>query len=170
MASAENRLSLQSLVSVEVLFATQIHRDAESIEIVLNGTSTETGVKLGRYISVAGPRDDLATLVENLGVRLAQEFPKVQGMVLDWTSPEVLFEITQSQGIKNSFKCLVFENKELKHPTTGIVLGSKPLVHGNAIISAVSEAFSTAEVFPLQEGQDVATLPIIPGQHYVVIK
>jgi len=170
LSSAENRLALKQLRPAEVLFAATVRKDEQSIEIVLNGTSAETSERIVSYVSVAGRYEELERLIDDLGVRLVQEFPRVNGLVWDWTAPEITFDINRSHGIHESMKCVVFRLEKLRHPVTGEETGKTiPRVIGEGLINSVGKELSSAEVFSLEEGQDAAALPIELG-HRVVIK
>ena len=120
-------------------------------------------------MDVAGPYADLDRLIEELGVRLAQDLPRVQGRVLQWETPEITTDLTTSQGVRNSFKCLVFRTEAVLHPDTGEILGEKPVILCEGLFNNVTAGFSTAEALPMEEGQDLATLNLEAGQ-YVIIK
>lgn len=82
LASRKGKLELGKVVPAEVMFVPRIRRDPETIEIVLEGIGTETGVRVAQRVDVAGPLDDIERLVDDLGVRLSQEFPRVTGHVI----------------------------------------------------------------------------------------
>jgi len=169
LASKKSKLALGKLVSAEMMITARIRRDQESIEIVLEGTSTETAVRTLPKVDVAGPYAELDQLIEALGVRLVQELPRAQGTVLQWASPEITMDLNASQGIRDSLKCLVFRTENVVNEKTGEVRGAKPIVLGEGLIDSVSARFSTAKALPTEENPDVSKLPIEAGQ-YVVIK
>jgi hypothetical protein len=169
LASKQSKLELGRLVPAEMMVAARIRRDQESIEIVLEGSSTETAVRILSQVDVAGPYADLDRLIEELGVRLTQELPRVQGQVLDWNQPEITMDLNASQGVRDNLKCLVFRTEDVVNPQTGEVLGAKPVILCEGLLNNVTARFSTAEALPAEEGQDLATLTIETGQ-YVVIK
>ena len=169
LASQKGKLALGKVVPAEIMIAARVRRDQDSIEIVLEGTSTETAVRVLPQVDVAGPYAELDRLVEDLAVRLVQEIPRAQGKVVQWSSPEITMDLKASQGVRDSFKCLVFRTEDLVNPSTGEVLGVKPVIVGEGLIDSVNEKFSTAQALKTEENPDVAKLPIEPGQ-YVVIK
>ena len=100
LSTRRGELKLGRLVPAEVMFAAWVRRDAESLEIVLIGTSTETGVRVAPRVDVAGPLGQVDELLEILGLRLAQELPRVQGEVTetspsDWSSEAILAATTK---------------------------------------------------------------------------
>ena len=169
LASKKSKLALGKLVPAEMMITMRVRRDQESIEIVLEGASTETAVRTLPQVDVAGPYAELDRLIEDLGVRLVQEVPRAQGTVMQWASPEITTDLNATQGVRDSLKCLVFRTENVVNPNTGEVLGAKPIIVGEGLIDSVSQRFSTAQALPTEENPDVAKLPIEPGQ-YVVIK
>jgi hypothetical protein len=169
LASKKSKLALGKLVPAEMMIALRIRRDQDSIEIVIEGTSTETAVRVLPQVDVAGPYAELDRLIEALGVRLVQELPRAQGAVVQWSSPEITMDLNAAQGVRDSLKCLVFRTENVVNPKTGEVLGQKPIVVGEGLVNSVSPRFSTAVALPTEGTPDVAKLPIEAGQ-YVVIK
>lgn len=169
LSSKSNKLQLCKMVPADVMLAACIRRDQESIEIVLEGTSTETGVRVAPRVDVAGPYKEMDRLIEDLGVRLAQEFPRVHGTVLDWSAPEVTCDLKESQGLRESLKCLVYRKEPVKDLNTGAVLGDKHIILGEGLVNGVAPQFCTIEMKPAEEAQTSAELPIEVGQ-YVVTK
>ncbi len=170
LASPRNRLALNQLTAAEVVFTARVRRDAESIEIVLNGTSTETGEYIATFIDVAGPYAELDRVIEDLGYRLVQVFPRPTGTVWNWDAPVLEFDLNRSHRIRPSMKCVVFRTEERMHPVTGLPTGSlRPKVIGQGLILGVGAEFSTARILPESDAESVGAYPIEPG-HHVVIK
>lgn len=168
LASSKNKLALGKLIPAELMIAARIRRDRESIEIVLEGSSTETAVRILPQVDVAGPYEELDRLIEELGIRLVQELPRVNGRVIQWNRPEITTDLNTGQGIRDSLKCLVYRTEPVMHPETGESLGEKPVILCEGIINNVTEKFSTANVLPFGEDQDFETLNIEAGQHVVI--
>ena len=169
LASKSGKLALGKLVPAEIMLSARIRRDQDSIEIVLEGTSTETAMRVLPQVDVAGPAAELDRLIADLGVRLVQELPRVEGQVLQWNSPEITMDLRANQGIRDSLKCIVFNRTPVVNPQTGATLGFKPVIVCEGLINNVSERFSTADALSTEEQPDVAQYPIQPGQ-FVVIK
>ena len=169
LASKNGKLLLGQMKFAEMMIAARIRRDQDSIEIVLEGTSTETAVRVLPQVDVAGPYAELDQLIENLGVRLVQELPRAQGTVLDWSAPEITMDLNASQGVRESFKCVVYRNEDVVNNKTGEKLGTKPVILGEGLIDNVSARFSTAKALPTEENPDVTKLPI-EAEQFVVIK
>jgi hypothetical protein len=167
LSNRQQRLALGRVVPADLLLEARVRREGGTIEIVLDGTSTETGVRLASHVDVCGPADELDQLIADLAVRLAQAFPRAQGMVLDWAAPEVVMDLTARQGVRPYYKCLVYRTEEVLHPVTGASLGARPIVICEGTVQTVGEQFSSAEA-TLPEGEtEAANLVIEPG--YAVI-
>jgi hypothetical protein len=82
VASRKAELALCRIIPAEVMFVARVREDQQSTEIILEGTSTETGVRIAPRVDVAGPSGQLDRLIDDLGVRLSQEFPRAKGQVL----------------------------------------------------------------------------------------
>jgi len=168
LSSRKNKLNLGQHIAAELMLSLRLREDEETVSINLDGISTETGVWITQDLGVTGPKENRDALIDTLALRLVQEFPRVQGLLMDWDSPEITFDITKKQGIQEFFKCLVFKTKTMVHPTTKKEF-HKPVVLGEGTIHAVGDDFSSAKMYSREEGQDVSALPIEVGQ-YVLIK
>ncbi len=167
LGSREARLFLCEVIPAEVMFIARLRRDTVSLEIVLEGTSTETTEIVAPRVDVAGPYEHLERLVQDLALRLVQKFPRVQAKVLDWEEPEVTCKLTEADRVRESMKCVVFRyGKDIVDPDTGKSLGRKTKVLSEGLIRSVDKNFSIVEVIP-QEGETVK--PIEVGD-YVVTK
>ncbi|MBI3118485.1 MAG: hypothetical protein HYZ00_07350 [Candidatus Hydrogenedentes bacterium] len=160
LASAESRLALGRLIPAEVMFAGRVRQDAESIEIVLDGASTETGARLTGRVEVAGAPANLESLLDDLSLRLVQEFPRVKGLVIQRDARGFLTDLGRKQGLKNSYKCLVYRTEKVTHPVTGQSLGERPLQIYQGVIQSVDEGFSSGALLPLQDSDDVAAYDV----------
>jgi len=83
LASKESRLQLGNIIPAEAMVIGRVRRDIDTIEIIAEAISTETGLFVARA-DVAGRADDLIeldVLIEDLALRVVQEFPRVQGEV-----------------------------------------------------------------------------------------
>lgn len=81
LGDEESRVGLGALARADLLLFGRIHRDHQSIEVVLEGVNAATGVFVARA-DVAGKgdtADDVAQLCTVLSSRMAQAFPKASG-------------------------------------------------------------------------------------------
>jgi len=157
LGSKDARFALGAIVPAELMLAGRARRDAETLHIVVQAISNETGVILGQA-DVAGPADSLDQLeglAQDLAVRLEQEFPRVQGLVAQVRSPSRLVTtLTQADGVRPLMKCLVFRKGEpIQHPVTGELLDSDVDVLGHGFLGDVKSTITTVELLPRQEGE-----------------
>lgn len=165
LASRQGKLALGEVIPAEMLLVARVRGDRQSIEIVLDGASTETGVRLASHVDVAGPYEQLDQLIEQLAARLTQEFPRAHGHVIDWDPPEVLSDLTGRQGLRQYFKCVVYETEPIVNKMTGEELGTREKVICDAVVNSVEERFSSMEALTGEEGED---LRVEVGQRVVI--
>ncbi|MBX7257663.1 MAG: hypothetical protein K1Y02_14985 [Candidatus Hydrogenedentes bacterium] len=85
LGSREGRLTLTQVTPAEAVVIGRARRDPTSLEVVMEAFSTETGLSIARA-DVAGRADtveELQQLIDDLALRVVQEFPRAQGEVED---------------------------------------------------------------------------------------
>ncbi|MBI4558153.1 MAG: tetratricopeptide repeat protein [Candidatus Hydrogenedentes bacterium] len=169
LASKEGRLALGNLQAAEVIFIGSAHRDSETLEIIVEVYSTETSLRVARA-DVAGPANDLVelrNLVELLALRIAQEIPRVEGLVAKFSAPATVYStLTENLGIHESMKCIVFRTgEEIRHPKTNEVIGHETQVLAEALVDGVGTDMTTANVVSWLVTEDQASLK--PGDEIV---
>jgi hypothetical protein len=168
LSSSKRALALQELIPFEVLLSVQASVDSGNLEIIVDGVSSETGTMIVRRVDVAGNEEDVDELVEQLVVRLLQEFPRAQGDVVFWNYPELDATLTEQQGTRRHRKCLVFRMDPQVHK--GKQIGERPTVVAEGLISGVGSSTSSAKlVKSLQEDIPLKELTLEEG-HFVVLK
>ena len=170
LGSRDERLALRRLRPAEVLFIGKVRRDVNTIEIILEAISTETGLFVARA-DVAGKAndlDELRMLVQNLALRVVQEFPRVQGHVALVRSPNsFISNLCKAHRVRESMKYVVFRyGPTIIDAVTGDNLGRDTEILGNALVQSVDEKKSLAELLaddgeperePIREGDQVVT-------------
>jgi hypothetical protein len=170
LGSRDERLALRRLRPAEVLFIGKVRRDVNTIEIILEAISTETGLFVARA-DVAGSAndlDELRMLVQNLALRVVQEFPRVQGHVALVRSPgSFISNLCKAHRVRESMKYVVFRyGPTIIDPVTGDNLGRDTEILGNALVQSVDEKKSLAELLAddgkreselIREGDQVVT-------------
>lgn len=151
LASKDARLALGKLVPAEVMFIGTVRQDADGgTEIVLDGVSAETSVNVARadVFGRASNLDELEGLVKTLALRVAQEFPRVQGQVALVRNPSAFVtNLNSSQRVRESMKCVVFRfGEEIIDPATNVSLGRDTQVIAEALVRTVDAQKSAAEV------------------------
>ena len=167
LASTERALLLNKLIPFEVLLQIQANLDNGTLEIVADGVSSEKGVYVTGRVDVAGDEKDADELLEQLVVRILQEFPRARGEVIAWDNPEVTSTLTAGQGTRAHSKCLVYRLAEILHD--GQVLGSKPEIIAEGFITSTGSKFSTADLFKLTGEGELKELKLGAGD-YVILK
>lgn len=97
-----------------------------------------------------------AQTASSIGVLVEQVralFPKVDGDVLEVKDKAVTLSIGKKDGLTPGVELSVYrEGRELRHPTTGVLLGKTEQTIGRVVVDEVLEAYSTGHV---TEGTDV---------------
>jgi len=169
LGDRDERLALGKIVPAEIMLIGKVHRDAESIEIMLHAVSTETTILLA-HADVAGSADnsaELRGLVRDLALRIAQEFPRVQGQVAYVRNPQVFItNLSAAHRVRESMKFIVFRyGPEITDPKTHASLGRDTEIIAEALVQAVDSSKSVAERLALEEEEEV--LPIEVGNEVV---
>ncbi len=167
LSSKDRALILKELIPFEVLLSIQANVDRENLEIIVDGVSSETGTMIVRRVDVAGKAEEVDELVEQLVVRLLQEFPRAQGEVVFWNYPEIDSTLTKQQGTRRHRKCLVFR---MDSYVRNDVRYERPTVVAEGLISGVGPEVSSAKILKsFQEETPLKDLALEEG-HYVVLK
>lgn len=147
LGSRKARAALGSVIQAELLIIGKIRRSGEALEIILQAISSDTS-RILAYADVAGPVrsiDDLTRLVYDLALRLEQEFPRVQGLIIDVDSPnKLLCDLTEAHGLRPELRCIVFrKGEERVHPVTGQTLGAPMHILAEGYLDSVQKQLST---------------------------
>lgn len=149
---------LSGLVGADLLVAGLVRRDTDSIEIILEAISPESSQLMG-YADVAGAaktKDELRALVADLALRFTQEFPKVQGDVVDVRSQSKLFAtLSRADRVRPNMKCLIFRHgPPVIDPATGTELGRPAEILAEGWFANVSGTLSTVQVGHADGGEE----------------
>jgi hypothetical protein len=109
--------------------------------------------------------------VHSLAVRLVQEFPLVQGVVMDVDLPaQHLYSDLNEQDhrVRMDMKCIVYrKGEEIRHPVTGKVMGTKTEILCEGLIDELQPQMSGVKVFAFGDDE---VLPEIEASDHVVTK
>lgn len=116
LTSRENSIALGQMTAAEVLFEVIPTYSNGHLEIILRGYSTETGLQITGNIDVAGfaqVRDDGETyfeepLLEQLVLRLLQEFPRAHGDIFKTSGKKFYSTLNYESGSRDFRKCVVY--------------------------------------------------------------
>ncbi|MBL7647998.1 MAG: hypothetical protein JNK74_17585 [Candidatus Hydrogenedentes bacterium] len=167
LGATDRALILNQLIPFEVLLLFQANLDNGTLEIIADGVSSEKGVFVTGRVDVAGDEKDVDELLDQLAVRILQEFPRAQGEVISWDSPELTSTLTKEQGVRENRKCLVYRLEDVVHK--GEVIGSKPEILAEGFITSTGSKFSTADLFSVSGDGEPMALELGEGD-YVVLK
>jgi hypothetical protein len=129
-----------------------------SIEIYLRAVDTETSLIL-TAVDVYG--EDLSpemvrTLCRGLMLKLLDELPLVEGLVVTVKGNQGIIDLGSEKKVKKGMRVIVFEEGEaIRHPLTGIVLGSDVTEMGRGLIQAVRSTMSDVELLGKEAPQRV---------------
>jgi hypothetical protein len=171
-------LALHQVIPAELLVAGKFRRYPDSIEITLEGKSTEvlsdSGVITLGLAEVSGApttNEEYRDLVHILVLRFLEQFPQAQGGVLAVRGDKLITDLSGiTHALKTYHKVIVYRKGEpiyaLDDPNE-IAVGGETEILGEGIISKVDG--SASEVVVVTRSPDFETIPIERG-HIVVTK
>lgn len=149
-----------------ILFGNVLER-ANSVEAYLRIIDTETTQVLAA-VDIYGEEVDIAvlrTLGEGLELKLTQEMPLVEGLVVQNDGDRITVDLGKQTGIKCGMKLFVYElGESIQHPQTGAPAGGLYREMGQARIQSIMEQVSSAQ---MMEGAD---LKDIQKNNYVITR
>ncbi|MBI2422690.1 MAG: hypothetical protein HYV27_07660 [Candidatus Hydrogenedentes bacterium] len=161
---------LRDLVSAELFAVGMVRKDTDTIEIILQAINPENSQLMG-YADVAGradTKDQLRSLVADLALRFAQEFPRVQGQIIDARSTTRLYtSLSSDDRIRPNMKCIVFRRgPEIRDSATGTLMGAPADIIAEGWFDEVAKNLSRIFV----PAQTEAGAPAIEVQDFVITK
>ena len=113
---------------------------------VIDTETGETIVARGEHVS-GNDVDDYEKAVDNLAITIYNELPIVEGFVVSAEQDEFYVDVGSLKGIRKGSKCVAFrDGKEIKHPTTGEVLGRQVTKLGELVVVQVQQKLSQVRV------------------------
>lgn len=168
--SSDRALKLGEFIPFEVLLSVQAKIDNDTLEIIIDGVSSETGSLVTGRVEVSGPIAEADEILRTLALRLLQEFPRSQGEITYLGYPDFDSTLTQEQGVRRDRKCLVFRLDAKVFQ--GVETGVRPTIVAEGRIKGVSTSGgdSSAEFLKaLREDVSLKDLKLEDG-YYVVLK
>ena len=144
-SSKRGRIQLGQITPAELLVVGKLRGSEENLEIVLQVVDSSTGETMA-YADVSGParsEDDLLDLVYDLALRFEQEFPRIQGQIIDVLSQRELLSDLSSRRLRRNMRCIVYRLEEIIHPATGESLGAQQHVIAEGTLEVVQEKMAT---------------------------
>ncbi len=151
-------IRLGKLMASQSIITGSIIESQTGLEIVARMIDTETS-QLLTATDVYGEEKSLPalkTLSEGLAVKLHQEFPLIDGLVVQKKGKMVFTDIGQDK-TKLGRRFIVYREEPIKHPVTGKILGTDNTIIGRARVTQVMPDLSKAEVV---EGEEKEIKPL----------
>jgi TolB-like protein len=130
----------------------------DSVEIYLRVVDTETSLVL-TAVDVYGEdlsREMVRLLCQGLAIKLLDELPVVEGSVVTTKGNQGIVDIGREKRVKQGMRVIIFEEGEpIRHPLTGLVLGSDVAEISRGVIRAVRENMSEVELLGKEAGDRV---------------
>jgi TolB-like protein len=111
--------------------------DTETSETIVARSEQVTGTDV----------EDFEKAVEALAVMIYNELPIVEGFVVSREGDSYYIDVGSLKGIRKGSKCVAFrDGKEIKHPTTGEVLGKQVTKLGELVVVQVQQKVAQVRV------------------------
>jgi hypothetical protein len=145
----DNQIALKAgrLIPAKSIIAGKLIEKTDGIEIVSEMIDTETSVILTTvdvYDEVSDP-NALRSLAEGMAIKFHREFPLLDGLIVERDGKNIFTDLGKDK-IKMLRRLIVYRDKPLKHPVTGITLGSEKRVLGRAQVTQVMPNLSKAKI------------------------
>ncbi|WP_419661111.1 CsgG/HfaB family protein [Desulfosarcina variabilis] len=140
-------LKLGRILAADCMLLGSILERKESVEVYARLVDTETTEVLAA-VDVYGEDVDvgvLRTLSEGMELKLNNELPVVEGLIVKGGSKEFILDIGKDAGIKSGMKLIVYDLCDsVVHPNSGQLIGRDFVEIGQARIQSVMEGMSYA--------------------------
>ena len=135
LGSVKERQRLGQLDMADYLLIADLRRYADNIEVVLHAIDSITSSEV--IVDVYGPGNsaqELRELLDDLALRLEQEFPRVRGNLVDVAAngERVFSSLSRTDRVRESMYCVVYRPQEVIDPKTNASLGTEliPIAEG----------------------------------------
>ena len=138
-------LHLGKLVAAQSVITGSIIETHTGIEIVSRMIDTETSEILAVEDVYDEVRDlpTLRSLAEGMAIKFHRDFPLVNGLIIQKKSEDIFTDLGQEE-IKLQRRLIVYRERPVKHPVTGMVLGTDSEIICRARITQVMPEISRA--------------------------
>lgn len=158
MSDPDQAIKIGNMAAADMVLAGTIREDSKSVEVFLRVINSETAEQVAQvdgYTEDKG-RESVQQLVESVASKVAENFPVVEGVVIERDSGEVMANVGIQSKLKQNMGVIFFrKGAEIKDPTTGKVLGVKTVQLGDGKISEVQEGFSKIVLSDKASGSDI---------------
>jgi hypothetical protein len=149
LVQPEAAVKMGKILAAQGLLFGSVAAGEGSMEIYLRLVDAETGLVIagvdvyGEELNASAVRE----LCRGLVLKLCDELPVSEGTIVQVKGERVITDLGQDKHIKKGMRLIVFQESEpLRHPLTGMVLGSDLQPLGRGRIMAVQELLSEVEV------------------------
>ena len=113
---------------------------------VIDTETSETIVARSEQVT-GSDVEDFEKAVEALAILIYNELPIVEGFVVSREADSFYIDVGSLKGIRKGSKCVAFrDGKEIKHPTTGEVLGKQVTKLGELVVVQVQQKVAQVRV------------------------
>lgn len=148
------RAELGRLAAAELVLEGIIYATKDSIGIDAQIINLETSEIVAKEV-VKGKEPD-EKLLDILAQKLSQHFPLLEGLVVGKENHTLLIETGQRKAIKPGMKLILYrEGKEIRHPTTGAILGKRAEIIGEARIERIAGGLIEAKITGTEPGKEI---------------
>jgi TolB-like protein len=140
-------LKIGQLVAAQSIVAGSIVISRNGVEIVSRMIDTETSEIMATEDAYDEVKDlhSLGSLAEGIAIKYHQDFPLVNGLVIDKKGKSILINLGL-EDIKKQRRILVYREEEVLHPATGKILGTDKQIVGRARLTQIDTTISKAEL------------------------
>lgn len=137
------------IAGAEVIILGSITRTVQVTSIDARAIDAETAEIIAAESETLQHRESgsAADVLQALAKKIADNFPIIEGYIVDREEAEVILDLGAASGGKLGMRCTIYrEGEDIIHPVSGKVLGKKKVEIGEARITQVYEEFSTAQL------------------------
>ncbi len=147
LVDPETASRIGKIVVADSILTGTIYETENSVEVITRLIDSETS-HIMEVIDVFGEDRTLRgikDIMEGLATKYKQSFPLIEGIVMKKDGESLLIDMGSDKNIKQDMSIIMFrEGAEVRHPSTGKVLGAEPVELGEAKVETVYEKFSRA--------------------------
>jgi TolB-like protein len=149
LGSPEERRNLGQLNLADYLLVADVRRFDSNLEVLVHAIDPATGRDI--VMDVYGPAEspgELTELLEELALRVYQEFPRVQGEVISVMGggSRVRTTVQKNDRVRESSSCLLYREKEVIDVQTGQFLGMDLQPVASGVFTSIGGSRSTVTV------------------------
>lgn len=161
LGSVKERQRLGQLEMADFLLIADLRKYGENLEIVLHAIDSITSREV--IVDVYGPANttqELRELIDDLALRLEQEFPRVRGNLVRVASngERVYSSLSKSDRIRESMYCVVYRPQEIVDPKTKVSLGTDLIPIAQGTLRDIQKRGSSIQLL-LNTSEDAGAAP-----------